>query len=229
MFLNYKFIKSKNARYVPKQNRIKGTRWVVLKCDNCKKTKTVRFTKTVNYKNYQKLTLEQKKIYQPAARYCSNNCRKEYFVKLGCKVKGCKKQHHSNGYCVNHNEMQRRYGDPLGNVCLYCKSFFNTNRTHHAHRLEILPRCCYKCYRVELRKLVLKKYNNKCKCCGEKEKRFLQLDHVMGGGRKDYNIRSQELVFEEALSNNKKFQLLCANCNIGRYLNGGVCPHKDNT
>lgn len=24
-----------------------------------------------------------------------------------------------------------------------------------------------------------------------------------------------------------RFRLLCANCNLGRYLNGGVCPHHN--
>lgn len=226
MLIKYKFIKSINARYVPKQNRMKGTRWVVLKCDNCKQIKTVRFSKTVNYKNYQKLTLAQKKKYLPPARFCSNSCRKEYFVNLGCKVKNCKKKHHSNGYCRNHNEMHRRYGDPLGNVCIYCNSFFETNRKIYPHRLKILPRCCHICYRIELRNLVLKKYKNRCNCCGEKQHRFLQLDHIKGGGRKDFKTRTSEKIYEEALSNPKKFQILCANCNIGRFLNKGTCPHK---
>jgi hypothetical protein len=24
------------------------------------------------------------------------------------------------------------------------------------------------------------------------------------------------------------FQVLCANCNIGRHINGGICPHESN-
>ena len=71
-------------------------------------------------------------------------------------------------------------------------------------------------------------YGGKCRCCGEAENRFLTLDHVNGGGNKDRRaIRST--LWSWLIRNNypSGFQVLCYNCNCGRALNGGVCPHKD--
>lgn len=75
----------------------------------------------------------------------------------------------------------------------------------------------------------------KCSCCGETEILFLHIDHINGDGA---NHR-REMVKEQGYisgGNNlpywlkKKgypngFQVLCANCNLGKRLNKD-CPHK---
>jgi hypothetical protein len=73
-------------------------------------------------------------------------------------------------------------------------------------------------------------YGGKCSCCGEKEKRFLQVDHINsdGGPERAAGIATGNLYrrLKRLGFPRDRYQLLCANCNHGRYLNGGVCPHK---
>lgn len=70
--------------------------------------------------------------------------------------------------------------------------------------------------------------NPQCACCGEAIYEFLAIDHVYGGGhaqRKETGGGG----FHSWLRKNgypSGFQILCHNCNLGRQINGGVCPHK---
>jgi hypothetical protein len=67
-----------------------------------------------------------------------------------------------------------------------------------------------------------------CTCCGEREPIFLALDHIDGGGHK----QRKELGGGGFLTWLRKngypagFRILCHNCNFGRQLNGGTCPHS---
>lgn len=70
---------------------------------------------------------------------------------------------------------------------------------------------------------------NKCNCCGEKEINFLQIDHINNDGFKERHINKHIVQYFEHIKNNRSnFQLLCANCNWGKKMNNGICPHKDN-
>lgn len=72
-------------------------------------------------------------------------------------------------------------------------------------------------------------YGNICACCGESEKMFLQIDHIAGGGKKDRDAGLFSATWYRWLKRSgfpKDYQLLCANCNWGKHLNGGVCPHQ---
>lgn len=77
---------------------------------------------------------------------------------------------------------------------------------------------------------VIKAYGGKCECCGETEQRFLQIDHSKNDGGSDRKIGLGTGRLYRWLKANHyptdRFRLLCANCNLGRYLNGGVCPHQ---
>lgn len=81
------------------------------------------------------------------------------------------------------------------------------------------------------RELVLNHYGSgypKCSCCGEKEKKFLEIDHINGGGSKERKKIGGGSTFYSYLISHKYpkgFQLLCSNCNQakGKY---GICPHK---
>ena len=93
--------------------------------------------------------------------------------------------------------------------------------------------------RKERRIKVIKHYGNECACCGEKELYFLSIDHVnedgakhraeiMGSAAKGRRIGST--IFYRWLERNNfpdGFQVLCHNCNMGKHMNGGICPHKD--
>lgn len=81
----------------------------------------------------------------------------------------------------------------------------------------------------ELRDEVYRHYGDCCSCCGESEKLFLQIDHVNNDGnkqRKEIKVTTQ--LYRWIIDNNfpDTLQLLCANCNFGKFRNGGICPHQ---
>lgn len=92
---------------------------------------------------------------------------------------------------------------------------------------------CYKCravYHKKRRTQVYEAYGGvRCNCCGEEEEMFLSIDHVNNDGaehRRKKRMLGPDLV-NWLIRNNypSNFQILCRNCNYGKYLNGGTCPH----
>jgi hypothetical protein len=72
-------------------------------------------------------------------------------------------------------------------------------------------------------------YGGCCACCGEDDVRFLSLDHVENDGnehRKTYNCQQIYWLAKKEGYPKDKYQLLCHNCNMGKSINKGVCPHK---
>lgn len=68
-----------------------------------------------------------------------------------------------------------------------------------------------------------------CNCCGEKTYPFLVIDHVNNDGAEHRReIGSQ--IYQWLKKNNypEGFQVLCVNCNHGKRVNNGVCPHQTN-
>ena len=88
--------------------------------------------------------------------------------------------------------------------------------------------------RAYFRELTITHYGGnppKCNCCGEVERKFLTLDHIKGGGRKhrkEMNNKSGG-VHGQLVKNNfpDGYQVLCMNCNWGKFINNGQCPHKN--
>lgn len=74
-------------------------------------------------------------------------------------------------------------------------------------------------------------YGSKCSCCGESEPAFLTIDHLNNGRGNPANrkIEGWGSAFYRWLKRADfppDFQVLCFNCNCGRSVNGGVCPHR---
>jgi hypothetical protein len=70
-----------------------------------------------------------------------------------------------------------------------------------------------------------------CKCCGETEPSFMTIDHINGGGHAHVKmIGGYGNLYAWLKRNNfpNGFQVLCFNCNHGKHLNDGICPHKLN-
>jgi hypothetical protein len=84
----------------------------------------------------------------------------------------------------------------------------------------------------QLRKAAFAIYGNVCQCCNLDDEMILTIDHVTGGGRqhkRTLNINNQ---FYKWLAKNSYpigFQTLCFNCNCGRSINNGVCPHQSSS
>lgn len=81
-----------------------------------------------------------------------------------------------------------------------------------------------------LRSEMIAAYGGKCACCGESEPKFLQLDHIFNDGHIERKKVRTTMVLATRLKRlgwpKDRHQLLCANCNFGKQVNGGVCPHK---
>jgi hypothetical protein len=86
-------------------------------------------------------------------------------------------------------------------------------------------------YYVERKKMVFKHYGSKCACCGEKEPNFLTIDHINNDGNKERwpsGVRiTGWLLYSRIVKENypTTYQILCMNCNFGKRMNGGICPH----
>ena len=82
-------------------------------------------------------------------------------------------------------------------------------------------------------------YGGECSCCAEGEILFLTIDHVNNDGaqhRKRLTRKSRPgggASFYQWLRKQgypkDKYRCLCFNCNCGRQLNKGICPHKEST
>lgn len=84
--------------------------------------------------------------------------------------------------------------------------------------------------KAKYKKLVFDHYGWSCNCCSEKTIEFLSIDHVYGGGskqRRENNIRGLKL-YKKIISENypDEYQILCMNCNFGKKITEGLCPHK---
>ena len=82
-------------------------------------------------------------------------------------------------------------------------------------------------YDIKCKKLVFEYYGKKCACCGEDEIIFLTIDHINGGGTK-HRKRIGNKINRWLVSRKfpEGFQTLCFNCNWGKHINNGICPHK---
>jgi len=72
----------------------------------------------------------------------------------------------------------------------------------------------------------------KCICCGENIINFLTIDHIKNDGaahRKLIKNQGGRIFYRWLKRNNypKGYQVLCFNCNCGKQLNFGICPHEE--
>ena len=87
-------------------------------------------------------------------------------------------------------------------------------------------------HRAKIKLEVFNYYGRVCRCCGEGDLRFLTLDHIANNGaeeRKRLGSRGIGHAFYTYLRIEgfpAGYQVLCWNCNCGKRMNGGICPHK---
>lgn len=76
---------------------------------------------------------------------------------------------------------------------------------------------------------VINAYGGRCACCGEKDVDFLTMDHVNNDGKEHRKeVGSGHSIYAWLEKNDFPdgiVQVLCWNCNLGRYYGGGTCPH----
>ncbi len=132
---------------------------------------------------------------------------------------------------------RRHLGDGRDTTCKSCTKMRTSHRAAVTHRDETKEYML--AYHVErrarVRAAVLEAYGGSvCACCGETEPKFLTIDHVNNDGaafrRKIAGKRTAAgyHTYIWLIRNNYPpgFQVLCMNCNHGKRMNGGVCPHR---
>lgn len=85
-------------------------------------------------------------------------------------------------------------------------------------------------YRIKNKMAALKMYGEVCTCCREDKILLLTIDHINNDGalQRKQNPNSRNLYIWLKKNNYPHgFQTLCWNCNSGKFLNGGNCPHKE--
>lgn len=106
---------------------------------------------------------------------------------------------------------------------VYFKAEYQKNRAKRIaaakQRFQALKEAAYRAYG-----------GYRCVCCGETHSAFLSIDHVNNDGckhRKTIGRGSNIYAWLSANGFPAGFQVLCHNCNHGKHLNGGVCPHVE--
>lgn len=114
--------------------------------------------------------------------------------------------------------------------CVTCTSVLEpTDKTRCA--------TCYakydgKVYNRRLKEEVFQHYGQgRCTCCGESELMFLQMDHMNNDGareRRELGVGGSNKFYRWLKQQGfpPGYQILCGNCNMGKHLNGGTCPHQ---
>jgi hypothetical protein len=103
-------------------------------------------------------------------------------------------------------------------------------RNNNLEKAKSITNAAKKKYEDKCKELAFNHYGNTCACCGESIKKFLSIDHIDGGGTK-HRKKIKDKICVWLYRNNfpEGFQTLCFNCNWGKHINGGICPHKSNS
>jgi len=113
------------------------------------------------------------------------------------------------------------------NLCLKC----------HENTSNIKGYCksCYenlitKKYRIKYKLDALEKYGKVCYCCGQDNYLFLSIDHILNNGREESRKLKYNSIYLWLKQNNhpdrNDLRVACYNCNCGRNITKGECPHK---
>lgn len=124
-------------------------------------------------------------------------------------------------------EQQREYAVKVkaAGLCLDCHNALDRKGIYCCACLR-KRRLRWKDRYSKLRNEVFMAYGGyKCACCGVTEPAFLTVDHIEGRKLK-WDVGE---IFWARLRREGfpvGYRILCYNCNVGRYRNGGVCPHE---
>ena len=118
----------------------------------------------------------------------------------------------------------KEYKYSLCNNCLLSKSILRNNTVNLSKKLAKRKQT------LIIKDKIIKAYGGKCNCCGNSELLSLTIDHINGGGRKEYEqLKNKGSDFYKYLIKNNfpkdNYQLLCYNCNCCKSA-FGKCYHQ---
>lgn len=134
---------------------------------------------------------------------------------------------------------QCRWGKDGDSYCLDCRSLLQKSRDKQ-RKDSGLCRCgrktidrhksCVECSGQEAKKIVFDHYGRRCTCCEDFFiDAFLTLNHKNNDGAAHRKIIGSR-IYPWAIRNGFPdfLETNCWNCNCGRRVKGGVCPHEQN-
>lgn len=150
---------------------------------------------------------------------------------------------HKLGYCTDcGHENDRTHFKRTCSKCLRdAQKYYNTHKTARVAAMKAWAKAnpekyaqAHKSRALQLKSDAISAYGKICACCGESNLFFLCLDHVNGGGlkhRQELRARGSGQFYGYLKKHNypsdPPLRVLCYNCNQGRQINGGICPHKE--
>lgn len=150
--------------------------------------------------------------FHPNQKYCSHSCARKAWVPANRET--------LNAYYARWEREWRRKNPE--------KARARDKRINLRHRL-------YRHRWTAERKLeVLNQYGGPiCVCCGEQEFDFLTIEHSRGDGnlhRKTVGVKAGTQfygwLFRSGFPQDIGLEVLCWNCQIGRKIGQGICPHE---
>lgn len=140
------------------------------------------------------------------------------------------------GMCGAVKPFDKFYKMPNGRASSYCKTCMVNRSTKYKKAKPQVGSQWAKEKRKRVKDAVFAAYGGyKCACCGETEDKFLTLDHINNDGA-EFRMRvfgrrtaAGYRTYLYLLKNDfpEGYQVLCMNCNYGKRMNGGVCPHQE--
>lgn len=124
--------------------------------------------------------------------------------------------------CHNLRRMKNYVKKPFNErYCIYCGKKIISKRKNIQIQVCGTRECRYKHnrdYYYKIKNEIFDLLGGKCMSCGFSDRRILQIDHVHGGGKKEYRSFCFGLsylirVLEKIKSGSKDYQLLCPNHN----------------
>lgn len=111
-------------------------------------------------------------------------------------------------------------------LCVWCDEKRDKSKTFcEIHRQQSLR---YQIRRAEIiKQKVLAFYGAFCACCLETNEKFLTVDHMNNDGAKQRRENPGSSYMNAYKAHFPlDLQILCYNCNCGKYVNHDICPHK---
>ena len=131
-------------------------------------------------------------------------------------------------------EAQRREEKRKDRICPSCKENPLSLRRRLCDACSDTKGVRFRTYQRRWRDLqkreTMEKYGGvRCVCCGETTLHFLTIDHANNDGNVHRKQMKRERIYQWLKRNNYPpgFRVLCFNCNCGRQINGGICPHEE--
>jgi hypothetical protein len=131
--------------------------------------------------------------------------------------------------CLSQNQKRwkilKRDRSAIG-LCVKCGVGVPKNQNIMCDQCLIKARSSATHYYQKLKREVIAIYGGVCTCCAESEIAFLTIDHINNDGAEHRRkIGKRIYCWLKQHEFPSDFQVLCFNCNCGKRINGGICPH----